>query len=100
MYKGGPNCVHAWHEYTFLRRQKTDEGMAKGTPGIPPKRLPNNGYFSPETKRRSEVAYIIEQKQRQGMSRQDFELIGEFEPLGWNGDYPLYIDGGIASDVS
>ena len=70
LYKGGPNCVHAWHKYLVQGNVISDQGMAPGTPGIPPKQLPNNGYYSPETKRKSEVAYIISQ---QGMSKMGFK---------------------------
>lgn len=70
LYKGGPNCIHAWHKYLVQGNVISDQGMAPGTPGIPPKQLPNNGYYSPETKRKSEVAYIISQ---QGMSKMGFK---------------------------
>ena len=70
LYKGGPNCVHAWHKYLVQGNVISDQGMAPGTPGIPPKQLPNSGYYSPETKRKSEVAYIISQ---QGMSKMGFK---------------------------
>ena len=70
LYKGGPNCVHAWHKYLVQGQNFADQGMAPGTPGIPPKQLPNSGYYSPETKRKSEVAYIISQ---QGMSKMGFK---------------------------
>lgn len=71
LYKGGPNCVHAWRKYLVQGDVVADQGMAEGTAGIPPKSLPNNGYFSPETKRKSEVAYIISQ---QNMSKQEFSV--------------------------
>ena len=70
LYKGGPNCIHAWQKYLVQGNVISDQGMAPGTPGIPPKQLPNNGYYSPETKRKSEVAYIISQ---QGMSKMGFK---------------------------
>lgn len=62
LYKGGPNCVHAWRKFLFQGENKADLGMAQGNAGIPPKAMPNNGYYSPETKRRSEIAYIISQE--------------------------------------
>ena len=74
LYKGGPNCVHAWHKYLVQGQNFADQGMAPGTPGIPPKQLPNSGYYSPETKRKSEVAYIISQ---QGMSKMGFKADDE-----------------------
>ena len=69
LYKGGPNCVHAWRKFLAQGDVIADQGFAEGTAGIPPKSLPNNGYYSPETKRKSEVAYIISQ---QNMSKQMF----------------------------
>ena len=80
LWKGGPNCVHAWRRFVFTPKEKNKEaqlkdlGMVSGTPGIPPKSMPNNGYYSEETKRKSEVAYIISQ---QNMSKQEFK--GEIE---------------------
>jgi hypothetical protein len=71
LYKGGPNCVHAWRRYLVQGDVVADQGMAEGKAGIPPKQLPNNGYYSPETKRKSEVAYIISQ---QDMSKQEFSV--------------------------
>ena len=70
LYKGGPNCIHAWHKYLVQGDVISDQGMVSGTPGIPPKQLPNNGYYSEKTKRKSEVAYIISQ---QGMSKMGFK---------------------------
>lgn len=70
LYKGGPNCVHAWRRYFVQGENISDQGMVEGTPGTPPKSLPNNGYYSEETKRKSEVAYIISQ---QNMSKQHFK---------------------------
>ena len=64
LYKGGPNCIHAWSRVIAVGPNIREVGMVPGTPGIPPKQLPNNGYYSEETKRRSQVAYIIEQKKR------------------------------------
>ena len=74
LYKGGPNCVHAWRKYLVQGDVVSDQGMAEGTAGIPPKQLPNSGYYSPETKRKSEVAYIISQ---QNMSKQEFSVDDE-----------------------
>lgn len=68
LYKGGPNCVHAWHKYLFQGTNKADQGMAEGKAGIPPKSMPNNGYYSPETKRKSEVAYIVSQQNMNSVS--------------------------------
>jgi hypothetical protein len=74
LYKGGPNCVHAWRKYLVQGDVIADQGMAEGTAGIAPKSLPNNGYYSEETKRKSEVAYIISQ---QNMSKQEFSVDDE-----------------------
>jgi len=74
LYKGGPNCIHAWRKYLVQGDVIADQGMAEGTAGIPPKQLPNSGYYSPETKRKSEVAYIISQ---QGMSKMGFKADDE-----------------------
>jgi len=76
LYKGGPNCVHAWQRFIFTPPSKKnpaqlkDLGMVSGNPGIPPKSMPNNGYYSEATKRKSEIAYIISQ---QNMSEQKVE---------------------------
>ena len=74
LYKGGPNCVHAWRRYLVQGDVVADQGMAEGKAGIPPKSQPNSGYYSPETKRKSEVAYIISQ---QNMSKQEFSVDDE-----------------------
>jgi len=74
LYKGGPNCVHAWHKYLVQGDVISDQGMADGKAGMAPKQMPNNGYYSPETKRKSEVAYIISQ---QNMSKQEFSIDNE-----------------------
>jgi hypothetical protein len=74
LYKGGPNCVHAWRKFLFQGNTKADQGMADGTAGRAPKELPNNGYYSEETKRKSEVAYIVSQ---QNMSKQLFKADNE-----------------------
>ena len=69
LYKGGPSCVHAWEEW-IVRNRRTGAGdlivdvvrvgPVAGTPGTPPRNLPNSGYFSPETEARSKRAYAIE----------------------------------------
>jgi hypothetical protein len=69
LYKGGPSCVHAWVEYVVRNRRSEggdlivdvlEIGPVAGTPGTPPRNLPNSGYFSPETEARSKRAYAIE----------------------------------------
>jgi hypothetical protein len=103
LYKGGPNCVHAWRRFIFTPKDKKrdaqlkDLGMVSGTPGTPPKSMPNSGYYSEATKRKSEVAYIISQ---QNMGKQEVELTGELTPLYWVDGLPLYSDPIQASDAS
>jgi len=97
LYKGGPLCVHAWRKFTFQRKNKKDEGLVSGKPGIPPRNMENQGYYSKETKRKSEVAYIISQ---QNMSKERIELEGELLPLDYVDGYPIYDDPILASDVS
>lgn len=69
LFKGGPQCVHAWRRYFVQGDVISDQGMVEGTPGQPPKLLPNNGYYNEDTKRKSEVAYIISQQE---MNKQFF----------------------------
>jgi hypothetical protein len=97
LYKGGPNCVHAWEEWVFQGKNGVNIGMVSGKPGEPPKSMPNNGYYSPETKRKSEVAYIISQ---QNMAQQNFNLVGDLTPLGYVSGLPVYEDPLLASDAS
>ena len=102
LYKGGPNCVHAWKRYIFTPAEKNkqaqlkDLGMVSGTPGTPPKNLPNNGYFNEKTRAKSIAAYIVSQ---QNMSKQ-MELSGEFLPLDYMDGFPIYDDLVTAQDVS
>jgi hypothetical protein len=74
LYKGGPQCVHAFRKFIVQGQNFADRGWAEGKAGMAPKEMPNNGYYSEETKRKSEVAYIISQ---QNMSKQEFK--GEVE---------------------
>ena len=69
-YKGGPNCVHAWKRYIIVNGDLQDDGFVEGQPGTPPKNMPNNGYYSPETKRKSEVAYIVSQQNMSDIGQQ------------------------------
>lgn len=68
LYKGGPNCVHAWRKYLVQGKDIVDQGFAEGKAGTPPKSLPNSGYYSEETKKRSERAYAISQSQKMSRS--------------------------------
>jgi hypothetical protein len=45
LYKGGPNCVHAWKKFIAQGNVLSDQGMALGLAGTPPKQMPNNGYY-------------------------------------------------------
>lgn len=54
LYKGGPNCVHAWEEWV-VKNRRTDRGdlivdvirvgVVAGVPGTPPRSLPGSGYY-------------------------------------------------------
>lgn len=97
LYKGGPNCNHAFYRVLAIGSNVTEIGPEPGLPGTPPMRMENNGYYSEETKRKSEIAYIISQ---QNMSKMDFELIGDLTPLGYVEGLPIYDDELIATDAS
>ena len=81
LYKGGPNCVHAWRKYIAQGDVLADQGMAEGLAGTPPKSMPNNGYYSEETKRKSEVAYIVSQQMSQQTFKADTEKRMVYSPL-------------------
>lgn len=81
LYKGGPNCVHAWRKYLVQGKDFADLGMAEGRAGTPPKSMPNNGYYSPETKRKSEVAYIVSQQNSKQVFKADNEQRMIYTPL-------------------
>jgi len=69
LYKGGPNCVHAFKKYIVQGDVFADQGWADGLAGIAPKEMPNNGYYNEDTKKASQAAYIISQRQ----SKQEFK---------------------------
>jgi hypothetical protein len=96
-YKGGPNCNHAWYRVIAQGRVVSELGAEPGLPGTPPMNMPNNGYYSEETKRKSEIAYIISQ---QNMSKMDFDLVGDLTPLGYIQGLPIYDNIDIATDAS
>jgi len=96
LYKGGPNCLHAWREFSWEDGKLVDRGWAQGKPGEAPKDMDNNGYKSPETKRASEVAYIISQE---NMSSQ-VKLYDDLEPVTYVDGLPIYYDRNLASDAS
>ena len=81
LYKGGPNCVHAWRKFIAQGDVLADQGMAEGLAGIPAKEMPNNGYYSEETKRKSEVAYIVSQGMSKEMFKADTEKRMVYSPL-------------------
>jgi|688.fasta_scaffold12100_3 hypothetical protein len=81
LYKGGPNCVHAWRKYIAQGDVLADQGMAEGLAGTAPKSMPNNGYYSEETKRKSEVAYIVSQGMSKEMFKADTEKRMVYSPL-------------------
>jgi len=81
LYKGGPNCVHAWRKFIAQGNVLADQGMAEGLAGTPPKEMPNNGYYSEETKRKSEVAYIVSQQMSQQTFKADTEKRMVYSPL-------------------
>lgn len=45
LYKGGPQCVHAWERYLFQGRNKANRGMAEGKAGQAPQSMPGAGYY-------------------------------------------------------
>ena len=45
LYKGGPQCVHAWEEYSAIRDRIESRGMVNGTPGIAPQQMEGAGYY-------------------------------------------------------
>jgi hypothetical protein len=61
LYKGGPNCVHAWSKWEALQKDFREIGMVSGKPGTPPKQMPNQGYYSEKTKAASQRAYWAQQ---------------------------------------
>lgn len=96
LWKGGPNCVHAWVEYEVKGRQLRNNGPARGKAGIPPMQMENQGYFSPETKRASQLRYMYDQ----GYFAKDVKLEGELEPIAYLDGFPIYDDLVVAQDAS
>jgi hypothetical protein len=71
LWKYGPNCKHAWRKFLVQGDVFADQGWAEGQAGKSMKdETPLNGYYSEETKRKSEIAYIVSQ---QNMSKQMFQ---------------------------
>jgi hypothetical protein len=85
LYKGGPNCVHAWYKSLFQGRNKADQGYAEGLAGQAPKELPNQGYYDSETKRRSEIAYIVSQQNMNSVSyTKSLDCFGDVCKVGFS----------------
>jgi len=81
LYKGGPNCIHAFRKFIAQGDVLADQGMAEGLAGIPPKQMENNGYYDEDTKRKSEVAYIVSQQMSQQTFKADTEKRMVYSPL-------------------
>ena len=45
LYKGGPQCIHAWRKFTALQNQLTDNGYVQGKPGQAPHEMVGKGYY-------------------------------------------------------
>lgn len=45
LYKGGPQCVHAWEEWSAIGDRIRNDGMVDGIPGKAPQELPGKGYY-------------------------------------------------------
>ena len=96
LWKGGPNCIHGWEEWEAQGRNFRPTGRGLGQAGEAPANLPNQGYYSEETKRKSQKAYWAQRNQN--MSKQEF--VGDLQPLGYLEDYPIYSDLVTCQDAS
>ena len=99
LYKGGPNCVHAFYQVIAQGKKITEIGPAPGQAGIPPKRMKNNGYYSPETKRKSEVAYIISQQNSKNWEFYDWNN-HDLTPSGYLNGFPVFQDSLLAQSAA
>ena len=45
LYKGGPQCVHAFRKFIAQGDVLADQGMAEGLAGIPPQSMTGKGYY-------------------------------------------------------
>ena len=84
LYKGGPNCVHAWEKFVFQGKNKASVGLVAGKPGTPPKQMENQGYYNKDTKRKSQKKYWADQnmsKQQTQLFRADEEKKMLYTPL-------------------
>lgn len=99
LYKGGPNCVHAWKEYIYIFELDDDgirinerlepQSWVSGTPGTAPRDLPNNGYYNSTTKEASERAYAISQSYSANDGPFNV-LYGDLTPIDYVEGLPIY----------
>jgi len=45
LYKGGPQCYHAWEEWSAIGNRIQNMGMVEGTPGVAPYEMIGRGYY-------------------------------------------------------
>lgn len=45
LFKGGPQCVHAWYGALFQGKNRADQGYAEGRAGQAPQELVGKGYY-------------------------------------------------------
>lgn len=95
LYLGGPVCVHGWERWIVQGENMQVQGLVEGLPGTPMYNRPLQGYYSEETRRRSQIAYIISQ---QNMSKEMF--VDELAPVGYNDELPFYESKFQAEDAS
>jgi len=78
LYKGGPQCVHAFRKFIAQGDVLADQGMAEGLAGIPPQSMTGKGYY-PGTARyeanlsKQHFGYIMSNE----TSKQDFSVDDE-----------------------
>ena len=87
LWKGGPQCKHAWREYEWVDGNLLDRSWASGRPGIANQEVAGRGYY-PGTPR-----------YEANLSKQ-VKLYDELEPLTYVDGLPLYYDPVLASDAS
>ena len=99
LYKGGPNCIHAFYQVIAQGNKITEIGPAPGQAGIPPKRMKNNGYYDKDTKRKSEVAYIISQQNSKNWEFYDWNN-HDLTPSGYLNGFPVFQDSLLAQSAA
>jgi hypothetical protein len=98
LWKYGPNCVHAWYKVMVQGDNIVGEGWAEGQAGRAMlKETANDGYYGPEEKRKSQIRYLIDNKDR---FSKDIKLEGELEPIAYVDGYPVYEVLSLAIDAS